>query len=417
MDDEKVILRGVPIGDTTIHEICVGDRFHVPVVSASGKLVATYCLNGTSAILQIRDSHFNVLKELKIDPRAVTFDGDDRHIAVKIGKKIEVYDLSASAMGTPLELSFGEKVDIDYLSHWDTTHLAYSSNSKELVAGGEGLSGGRVVVWSAESGKIICVMDLEAGVTAVAASDRWVAAGLRNGATALIDTTKASPVVQLIDAGSKNWLVVAEDGHFDGNADALRWVGWRTTGYHIDPIEKHFNELFRPELLFDLTHPDALQSASKSTGSSAVSGATTLLREGSAETQVVNGQRYMCLAQPTGVPSDGVDKISSGTESLEPDGSEKCVPDRIYLHQEDSADGSKAQSRPSDPSSRTIHVQTFAVEDYPAAAGFSKLKVHKSGCTIDRDSFWSTFFLPPIHILTGQPEELQHSTQGLGWPL
>jgi WD40 repeat protein len=152
---------------------------------------------------------------------------------------------------------------------WDVTSGA---NLRTLTAGSSVLSlafspDSRFLAWGTAD-FTISILDLSAGALrrlsghtdavnslAFTSKGEWLFSGSSDGTVRTWDAETGVEAASLLAAkNSKDWLVVAPDGLFDGSPAAWSQVLWRFSGntFDVAPVEIFFNEYFHPRLLSDI---------------------------------------------------------------------------------------------------------------------------------------------------------------------
>lgn len=101
------------------------------------------------------------------------------------------------------------------------------------------------------SGAVTRTLELRAGrIEALATSPdgRWLAATGADGATHLVDLTRARELITLVTLGEKEWVAATPDGRFDGSPAATAKVAW-VSGERVIRLDGTFERYFTPRLL------------------------------------------------------------------------------------------------------------------------------------------------------------------------
>src|SRR5208282_3205173 len=120
----------------------------------------------------------------------------------------------------------------------------------QFESGGTGMSE-QVALIATSDGHIVAHSALDAFCTAMVTFRQFVTVGLSDGRTILYDAKTLSPQVTLLHPDG--WLAVTRDGWFDGNAEALHWVGWRASHQKdIVPLDFLYDTYYLPNVLSDI---------------------------------------------------------------------------------------------------------------------------------------------------------------------
>jgi WD40 repeat protein/uncharacterized caspase-like protein len=137
----------------------------------------------------------------------------------------------------------------------DVLAVAFSPDGKSLVSGGYDKT---IRVWDVQSGQTIRTLEGHGGpvVTLAFSSDaRFIVSGSEDATAKIWAPGVAQPVGTLLTFNdSREWLVIAPDGLFDGSPEGWQSILWRFAGntFDIAPVETFFNELYYPGLLTDV---------------------------------------------------------------------------------------------------------------------------------------------------------------------
>jgi len=246
------------------------------------------------------------------------------------------------------------------------------------------------------TGKEVSLRGHTDSVTSVAFSPdgRWLASGGEDGDVRIWNVEKSKGLVSVVpfsDAGK--WLVAAPDGLFDGTADAIRQVAWRTGGTKtpVAPLESFFTDYFHAGLLADALSDNPPRAQIDIATVLQIPGLRTMLANKQAHLETRVGKAMVCFQQKPGV---AVQAVADGGPDLpaEMDGYRVVPGDRTCSYQKElPAAGDVSQlvaklqnwkpevfttrwdGQPSDTAKSTLHVLTVGVGEYLDNSGFDPL--------------------------------------------
>lgn len=130
-----------------------------------------------------------------------------------------------------------------------TGAIAYSSNGRQIVVGGED---GQTWLWDAMSGERIRQLGPHGAVVysvAFSRDGRQVLTGSQDGMARLWDAASGRELARLVGLrDGQEWLVVTPQGYFDGSFEGRRLVSWRVKGQRF-PLELYEKRFHRPDLV------------------------------------------------------------------------------------------------------------------------------------------------------------------------
>jgi len=139
-------------------------------------------------------------------------------------------------------------------------NLSASAKGDVLAVG----NGTQVELLDVHTGASLRKLATQDGAQSLAFSTngRILAIGDNSGSQELWDVASGNKLATLVNlvgvlgGESKEWLVVAPDGLFDGSPGAWGHILWRFSGQTFDvaPVELFFNEFYYPGLLADILH-------------------------------------------------------------------------------------------------------------------------------------------------------------------
>jgi len=178
---------------------------------------------------------------------AISFSPDDKFL-VLAGSDIESVNL---------------KTNSRYI--WDSSNftrnissLTFSTDGARVYVG-RNLGGSGVEVWyqwqtasrhkSIVFGQALSVASLAAGKN----GDLWV--GADDGTVSLLRGAKMRPIVKLVSLINAGWAAVTPGGLFDGNADAIGWIGWRRQKEStLTTADTFFDSFYHPGLVTEIAN-------------------------------------------------------------------------------------------------------------------------------------------------------------------
>lgn len=153
---------------------------------------------------------------------------------------------------------------------------------------------------------------VSAGITSISGTERYTAVGQSNGVTTILDWQTESIVLQVLIAGTADWLAVTPDGLFDGTADAMRWVSWKTVrSLTVYPLETFYNNYFFPGLVADIlegARPKPLHGPIANLLS--LPGTLAMVNAGHASISRQNGKIVLCIPEGERLESSSVSTVA-----------------------------------------------------------------------------------------------------------
>lgn len=385
-------------------------RIDAAAFSSDGRLVATGCLDRTVRIWDTATGRqLLVLKVPKANLAGAVPDGVQVLAFSPDGKRLvtggwgynepKIWDVKT---GEELLTLKGHAGGIN--------SLIFMHDGKRLVSGN---SDNTVRVWDASTGASLRTYNLPDGIESVmialTADERWMASTNNDGSTSIWDFAAGQQRVALIPLGrAADWIAVAPDGLFDGTADAIQQVAWRT-GNTIDikPLDSFFNDFFYPGLWEDVLteHPPA--AAVDLASAVQIPGLRTMLAQKQAHLEVRGDSAVVCFAQVPGVPVQAPADVGS-ERPMEVSGYRIAPSDPTCKYQKELQSGGKASDliaqwenwkptafttpwdgRASDTSHSKLHVFTVGVSQYPPESGFDPLP-YATGSAKAIEDFFAT---------------------------
>jgi WD40 repeat protein len=220
-------------------------------VSQTGHVFATLCSSGEHAPPQEiirRGVYVWTLPDLKpklVDREGSTtalgFSPDDEFMALAAGD-VEAVDLKTGDRATWEESTFSRLV----------TAIAFSQDGKYVYIGNN-YGANNVEIWSkwrtvGRKKTLIAGVPLPvASIAPATGGDFWV--GADDGTASLI-RDHGRFALRLASIVNVGWVAFTPQGLFDGDADAINWIGWRKPNQsNLTPANTFFNSFYYPGLL------------------------------------------------------------------------------------------------------------------------------------------------------------------------
>jgi len=249
-------------GDQTEHILCDTANRGELVVSPSSSYVVVGCNRGqigfqSSQVLlfRVRDMHLideaygdfssaGFQKQSTVTGVAFTF--DERRYLLAMNNEIQIRSTESKAPLPPIrsDLSKGKvyvgPIAISPDGKFIATQAATVSFSNSSFSE-------QIEILSAE-GKSLKQINVPTLCKSIVFISNMIAVGLQDGTTTLYTVPDLEPRVTLVHPDG--WVAVSPSGLFDGNAEALHWVGWRRSDQRaIVPLDLLYDNYFRPDLL------------------------------------------------------------------------------------------------------------------------------------------------------------------------
>jgi hypothetical protein len=292
-----------------------------------------------------------------------------------------------------LELGTGRKQRTFRGHNQLVTDVAFSPDGRLIASASWD---GEIKLWGVETGREIRTLS---GHTSGVESIRFTASGKQllsagwDGTLRVWDVETGIESAALIAASaSEDWLVVAPNGLFDGTADAMRQVAWRTgNGNGSVPLDTFFTDFYTPGLLADIMsgqHPKARMDIATAIK---VPGLRTMLTEKLAHLENHEGRLVVCFEHKPGAainvsqtdqriyfpPVNGYEPGTTPTCKFEKQLATRGPTTTAAMESLQNRNREQLVTRWDGKSSETVHstlhVLTVGVSQYPKLSGFDSL--------------------------------------------
>jgi WD40 repeat protein len=371
-------------------------------VSRDGSLLSTasqlssevkvWRVNGGDPIRTVSKSGFHRLTDLRFSP-------DGQYLVWG----------TTNGMVAVLNISSGRELLLCcHGIHWAGA-IAISEDGRLLVSGG---TDNQIKIWNlpnAWAGQTQETSTLTGHTGAIRSlalspDGRLLVSGSEDGTARIWDMGTGRERADLVSmSDNPGWLVVTPDGLFDGTADAIKRVSWRSPHTNdIFPLDAFYNDYFHPGLpaeIFEGGHPAPRTDIAALLR---VPGVRTMQQQRLLHIEVHNDKAMLCLPdKPDRSLFDGVDSrirglpVAVDTSSFHSRPGESCqyaldlpgTPDEIEFNMRRSPasqndKSGRVQSSPkhqcaSDPRGKlrasVLHIQTVAIGAYPPSSGYHNL--------------------------------------------
>lgn len=241
---------------------------------------------------------------------ASAFSIDERRVALATRKQIHIIDLDAGDTRT-LEGSANQ------FGHY--TSLAFNADGTRLVAGlsSSFVEPGYVELWDLIQNTRKQLKGHAAGVTDVMMSgDGTIYSCSEDGSVIMYDKLDGRVLLRLIDVADHGWLVVADDGLFEGSTDAMKYAAWKTSQTATPvPIDAFFDDFYYPGLLAEESFGERPRAETQFplAAKLQIPGLSYMLSQRLASVQLVDQRPFLCLPQkPTEDALDGFEVTAKG---------------------------------------------------------------------------------------------------------
>jgi hypothetical protein len=146
-------------------------------------------------------------------------------------------------------------------------------------------------------GKSLNHVELPTVAKAMVFVSNMIAVGLQDGTTTLYSVPDLKPMVTLVHPDG--WVAVAPDGLFDGNAEALHWVGWRPRDERtIVPLDLLYDNFFRPDLVNAIVNNGYAPHRESLSGELGLGSLELMMEQGYAYLKPTQDATYLCFSNP-----------------------------------------------------------------------------------------------------------------------
>jgi WD40 repeat protein len=223
--------------------------------SSDGKTIASGSADKTVKLWDATTGQQTRELQSQAEVFGVAFSPDGKLIAVssKDGA-VKLYDASTGAESRALAGHTGS-----------VRAVAFSPDGKRLATAS---ADGSARVWDAQTGSELFKLSGHTDVVNSVAfnpNGSWLSTGSEDGSTRIWDAQTGAQAATLVSTtDTRDWLVAAPDGLFDGSPNAWNEILWRfnQNTQSFAPVEVFFNEFFYPDLLADILagkHPHAAE--------------------------------------------------------------------------------------------------------------------------------------------------------------
>jgi WD40 repeat protein len=386
-------------GDRTEHILCDTTFRGELAVSPSGNYVAIGCNRGpigspqSAQVLLFRVKDMGLIDEAYGDMRdgkpstitGLAFTPDETHYLLAMGGEIQIRstegkeplpsihsDLSTGKiyMG-PIAVSPDGRFIVTQSALFTFPALNFSQQMEVLNFEGHSLKQAQLAT--------LC--------KSVEFASNLIAIGLQDGTTTLYTVPDLQPRVTLVHPDG--WVAVSPSGMFDGNAEALHWIGWRRRDQRvIIPLDLLYDNYYRPDLVNDIINNKYAPPPRRLSNELGLGSLEFMMEQGYAYIEPAQGATYLCFSTPPqglDLYSDGA-PISFAASQIDPGASATC-PWRVKLPAGE-AKIESGKKRPTNsshcpavlkpPTSEqngrgTLHVLTVSVSVYGPETGYPAL--------------------------------------------
>lgn len=136
------------------------------------------------------------------------------------------------------------------LSTFPTGGIQFSKDGDRLFE----FQGGEIAAWSdwpSRARRGTRVFSGAAPITSLATTKSgrlWL--GKMDGTVSLVSAVERRELLRLFSISGAGWASVTQEGLFDGEADAIKWIGWKNPGeVRVTPVDTFFDSFYYPGLL------------------------------------------------------------------------------------------------------------------------------------------------------------------------
>jgi len=226
---------------------------HPLAVSSSGRSFAAFCSSGTGLPpMEVVRRGIYVWKLPDLRPQLIdvedkeevpTLSPDGDYLVIGSTKElVDLRDGSRSAWtNDTIKRSPGT---------FPTAGAQFSRDSGSLFA----FQGGDIVAWAdwrSRARRETKVFSQTGSISGIALSKLggiWL--GKLDGTVSLVSRKEGREILRLFSILGAGWASVTPEGLFDGEADAIRWIGWKNPReVRVTPVDTFFDSFYHPGLL------------------------------------------------------------------------------------------------------------------------------------------------------------------------
>lgn len=165
-----------------------------------------------------------------------------------------------------------------------------------------------LVLFDSGTGKRISELPIESMAKSLVFAENKLLVGSVDGTVTVHSVPSLSDLATLVHPNG--WLAIAPDGFFDGNAEALHWIGWRPKNQRtIVPLDLLYDSYFRPDLLTDVMKSRYTPAKATLATQLGLGSLQVMLDQGYVHTEKSGAQSLLCFSDP---PTSSIAVYSDG---------------------------------------------------------------------------------------------------------